>query len=105
MPEKGGYPYEPDYVVPPGWVLEEYLEVWGISQAELARRCSRSPQLIRRIIAGEAPVTPAIAFQLGKVFALDADTWLRMEAGYREGLAQGKKVPDLTEKSAPQPAP
>ena len=31
--------YKPDYAVPPGCVLEERLEVQGISHAEFARRC------------------------------------------------------------------
>jgi HTH-type transcriptional regulator / antitoxin HigA len=42
--------YNPDYLVPPGWVLEERLEVQGISHAEFARRCGRSPKLISEII-------------------------------------------------------
>ena len=47
--------YRPDYAVPPGWVLAERLEVRGISPAEFARRCGRSPKLISEIIAGKAP--------------------------------------------------
>ena len=29
------YSYQPDYAVPPGWVLEEHLKSHGLSQAEL----------------------------------------------------------------------
>ena len=44
--------YQPDYAVPPGWVLAERLEALGMAQAEFARRCGRSPKLISEIIAG-----------------------------------------------------
>ena len=42
--------FRPDYAVPPGWILEERLEVHGMSQAEFARRCGRSAKLISEII-------------------------------------------------------
>ena len=62
MPETT-YPFQPDYAAAPGAVLAERLAVWGMSQAEFARRCGRSPSLISRIIAGIAPVTPETARQ------------------------------------------
>ena len=34
--------YEPDYAVPPGWVLKERLDAHGMTPAEFARRCGRS---------------------------------------------------------------
>jgi hypothetical protein len=49
--------FRPDFAVPPGWVLEERLDVSGISHAEFARRCGRSPKLISEIIAGKAPLS------------------------------------------------
>ena len=64
--------YRPNYAVPPGWILEEHLKVEGISQAEFARRCGRSPKLISEIIAGKAPVEPATARQFERVLGLTA---------------------------------
>ena len=61
--------YRPDYAVPPGWVLEEHLEAHGISHAEFARRCGRSPKLISEVIAGKAPLEPETALQFEKVLA------------------------------------
>ncbi len=75
--------YSPDYAVPPGWVLEERLEVEGLSQAEFARRCGRSPKLISEIIAGQAPLEPGTALQFEKVLGVDAGIWLGIEADYR----------------------
>jgi HTH-type transcriptional regulator / antitoxin HigA len=75
--------YRPDYAVPPGWVLEERLEVQGISHAEFARRCGRSAKLISEIIAGKAPLEPETALQFEKVLGVDASIWLGIEANYR----------------------
>ena len=52
------YSYEPDYAVPPGWVVEEHLQSQRLSHAEFARRCGRSAKLISEIIAGKAPIEP-----------------------------------------------
>ena len=75
--------YAPDYAVPPGRVLDERLEVQGISHAEFARRCGRSPKLISEIIAGKAPLEPGTALQFEKVLGMDASLWLGIETAYR----------------------
>lgn len=75
--------FQPDYAVSPGWVLEERLEVQGISHAEFARRCDRSPKLISEIIAGKAPIVPQTAVQFEMVLGIDASIWLGIEADYR----------------------
>ena len=75
--------YRPDYAVPPGWVLAERLEVRGISPAEFARRCGRSPKLISEIIAGKAPLKPETAIQFERVLGIDASIWLGIEEDYR----------------------
>ena len=43
---------EPDYAVPPGWVLKDRLDAQGMTPAELARRCGRSAKLISEIVVG-----------------------------------------------------
>ena len=75
--------YKPDYAVPPGWVLEERLEVQGISHAEFARRCGRSPELISEIIAGKASLEPGTALQFEKMLGVDAGIWLGIESDYQ----------------------
>ena len=77
------YEYEPDYAVPPGWVLEERLDAHRISHAEFARRCGRSAKMISEIIAGKAPVEPRTALQFEKVLGVDASIWLGIESDYR----------------------
>lgn len=75
--------FNPDYAVPPGWILEERLEVEGISHAEFARRCGRSPKLISEIISGKAPLEPGTALQFEKVLGVDASVWLGIESEFR----------------------
>ena len=93
MAERGGYPYEPDYTVPPGWVLEDYLEARKVSPTELAAHCGISVEQVQLILCGEAPVDSSLAEHLEKIFDLKASIWLRMEDSYRQGLKEGKKVP------------
>ena len=94
------YPYEPDYVTPPGWLLEECLEVRGLSQGEFAQLCGRSPELIAGIIAGDVAIDAATAKEFEWTLGLDARIWLGMDQGYREGLAQGKGVAALEREPA-----
>lgn len=75
--------YDPDYAVPPGWILKERLDAHGITPAELARRCGRSAKLISEIVAGKAPVEPRTALQFEKVLGVDADVWPGIEKDYR----------------------
>ena len=75
--------FSPDDAVPPGWILEERLEVEGISHAEFARRCGRSPKLISEIISGKAPLEPGTALQFEKVLGVDASIWLGIESEFR----------------------
>ena len=94
------YRYEPDYAVPPGWVLEERLEDRQFSHAEFARRCGRSAKLISEIIAGKAPIEPVTALQFEKVLGLDASVWLGMESDYRlhqEREAERQRATELDE--------
>ena len=86
--------YAPDYAVPPGWVLDERLEAQGISHAEFARRCGRSPKLISEIIAGKAPLEPGTALQFEKVLGVDASVWLGIEAAYQLHQAREAEAAD-----------
>jgi len=83
--------YQPDYAVPPGWVLQERLEVNGLSHAEFARRCGRSAKLISEIIAGKAPIEPETALQFEKVLGVDASIWLGIESSFQLHRARAQE--------------
>lgn len=80
--------YQPDYATAPGVLLREYLETQGLSQAEFARRCGRSPKLISEILSAKAPIRPRTALAFERVLGLDASIWLGMENDYRLHLAR-----------------
>ena len=86
--------FSPDYAVPPGWILEERLESEGISHAEFARRCGRSPKLISEIISGKAPLEPESALQFERVLGVHASIWLGIEAEYRLHRARESEAED-----------
>lgn len=86
------HPYRPDYVPPPGKMLEEFIGARDLSARELARRCGRSAKLVVEIIAGKAPIEPETAMQLERVLGMDASVWLNMEAAYRLHLARAEEA-------------
>lgn len=89
--------FRPDYSVPPGWILEERLEVQGMSQAEFARRCGRSAKLISEIISGKAPLEPETAIQFEKVLGVDAELWLSIETQFQLHKAREADAQKATE--------
>jgi len=92
--------YEPTYGIPPGKLLEEYLQTLGISARELSRRCGRSAKLVVEIIAGKAPIEPETALQFERVLGMGADIWLNMEAAYRLRLAEADEAVQLSNETA-----
>ena len=86
------YPFEPNYTVSPGSVLKEWLEEIGLPQAEFARRCKRSPELISQIISGDAPIEPETAVQFGLALDCNPKIWSNLESMYRIRLAKKADV-------------
>lgn len=89
--------FNPDYIVPPGETLEELLEHYDMTQAELAERTGRTPKLINEIIKGKAALTPETALQFEHVFGVEADFWNNLESNYRQMLARKRNDEQLKE--------
>lgn len=85
--------WTPDYAVPPGDVLAEHLEARGWTQAELARRCGKSPKMISEIISGKNPIEPETALALERVLGMKAEIWNGIEADWR--LSKAKEADRL----------
>ena len=75
-----------DLAIPPGEVLEEELEVRGMTQEELAARMDCPPQVIAEIVRAERTITPEIATSLGKALGIEAQFWINFEEHYRMTL-------------------
>ena len=80
--------YLPDYLVLPGEILEEYLESFGMSQAELAIRAGLAKKTINEIIKGKAPLTSDTALKLERVLGRPARFWSNLESKYQEHAAR-----------------
>ena len=87
MAKQERYPYQPDFVLPPGDTILELLEERGITQSELAGRMGQNLKAINELIHGKMLLTPEIAWQLEKVLGTPARLWLNLEQHYREHLA------------------
>lgn len=84
--------YSPDFGIPPGKLLEEYLDEREMSARQLGRRCGRSAKLITEIMSGKAPIEPETALQFERVLGMSAEIWLKMEAAYRLHLAKAEEI-------------
>lgn len=80
--------YEPDFLTTPGEVLEEYLESYSMSQAELAERTGLTSKTINLITRGRAPISTETAIKLEKVLGRPAHFWNNLELIYQEDKAR-----------------
>ncbi len=85
---KKKYGFEPDYAVPPGETLVEFMDSRGMTQRELAVRTGLTVQSINRIFKGDQPITYDTANRLELVTGISARMWNNLEALYREQLSK-----------------
>lgn len=79
---------QPDYAVPPGETLAEWLEERRMRQAELASRINMSEKALSQIITGAAPLTRATAAKLELATGIAARTWNNLESLYQDDRAR-----------------
>ena len=67
----------------PGEILrEDVLPALRMNVSQAARELGVSRQLLHRILAGKAPVTPEMAVRLGKWAGNGPALWLRMQQAF-----------------------
>ena len=82
------YAAHPDYVVPTGDFIEEWMEEEGINTAELARRLDVSRKHISELLRGKAPLSHDMALRLENTTGVPARIWNLHETGYQAALAR-----------------
>lgn len=88
MAESISNQYIPDILVTPGEVLEDYLDSFDMTQAELAARTGLTKKTINGIIKGKAPITPETALKLERSLGRPAHFWNNLERQYQEDLTR-----------------
>ena len=81
-------PTHPDYVVPTGDFIKEWMEDEGINAAELARRLDVSPKHVSELLRGKAPLSHDMALRLENTTGVPARIWNLHETGYQAALAR-----------------
>ncbi|SNT61222.1 HTH-type transcriptional regulator / antitoxin HigA [Actinomadura meyerae] len=98
MPEQELHePAEPDYAVPPGETIREFLDDLGMSQRQLSARLGLTPKHVNQLIQGLVPLTPVVALRLQLVTGMPARLWNRLEADYQTTRTRLRGRSDLDE--------
>jgi HTH-type transcriptional regulator/antitoxin HigA len=75
----------------PGENVTEYLEAYGWSQSDLARRTGLTPKTVSEICNGKAAISPATALSFERVLQRPAHFWLGLQRNYDEFEARAKE--------------
>lgn len=82
--------YKPKTVTHPGEIVMEYLEFYGWSQRDLARRTGITPKTISEICSGKSSISPNTAILFENVFKRPAHFWLNLQQRFDEAEARNK---------------
>ncbi len=80
--------FERNAVPHPGETVLEYVDFYGWSQRDLARRSGITPKTISEICNGKAPITPPTALAFEKVLQRPAHFWLNLQRLFDEAEAR-----------------
>ncbi len=90
----------------PGLILlEEFLQPYGISQAELARHIGESIVVVNDVVRGKRKINPRLAMLFGDAFGNGPEIWFNLQANYdfcreRDALRRAGKVRHVGKLSA-----
>ena len=87
----------PDAVPHPGETVVEYLEFYGWSQRDLARRTGLTPKTISEICNGKAPITPPTALSFEKVFQRPAHLWMNLQLHFDEARLRSRQLANTSQ--------
>ncbi|GII80070.1 XRE family transcriptional regulator [Sphaerisporangium rufum] len=94
-PTSESYSGEPDYAVPPGETIREFLDELGMTQRDLATRLGLSAKHVNRLIQGVVPLSSEVAQRLELVTGMPARLWNRLEADYQSACQRLRMAKEL----------
>lgn len=89
-PVTARHPFDPDWVIAPGETLADWFAENHLPHS-IAGQYGIPSRTLRRILAGNEEIRPALAKKLCNLTHIGAPFWLALEHNYRAGLAAGKK--------------
>lgn len=91
--------FDPDWTVPPGWILEEWLDWHGVSVEEFSVAAEIPVATVRAVLVGEQVLDAVLIASTARVTGINTRFWGACERLYRDALAAGKKVaaPDVAD--------
>lgn len=87
--------YKPDYTVPPGDLIADFLEEEGMTQVELARRLGVTTKHLNQLISGTASLSSELAILLERVSGISARLLNSMEADFQDFHARRREADEL----------
>ncbi len=78
--------FNPDYAVPPGWTLWDWMLENDWTTGDVATAMTVTETWVCRFMCGEAKLSEGMASRLATITGIDAKFWLAREKGYREQL-------------------
>lgn len=80
----------------PGIILkEEFLEPYGISAYQLAKKTGIDKMTLNAILKGKRAITPNTALKISKFFGLSERFWINLQSDYDIRMAKQKLVGEL----------
>lgn len=92
---KKKYKFNPDYAIPPGESVREFVRSRNMTDKEFAIRAGLTVQSLNRIFKGEQPISYETANKLELVTDRPASFWNNLEANYRELLSKFQEQEQL----------
>lgn len=78
--------FNPDWRVPPGHILKDWMDEHGIDVGEFAELANLQRTWVRDIIRGVAALTPHVARALEQATGVPEHLWLNLETEYRKPI-------------------
>ena len=76
-------------------LLHDFIEPMGLTRYKIAKLANVQPRRIDEICRGKRAITADTDLRLAKLFGVDAQTWMNLQAQYdleTAELAFGKKI-------------
>lgn len=86
----------------PGRILkEEFLEGFGLSQAQLSKRTGIPPSTLNEIIKGKRAINAETAFALGAFFGMSGQFWLNLQSQHELRRVELEHAPRIRARVQP----